>query len=511
MELLTLIVTLAIVIFTLIYICWRWQCTYWERRGVDSLPTTFPVGNSLNMILQRESISENIMNAYFELKKKNVLFGGYYFFSRPILIPIDLELCRRIMVTDFEYFPNHSLYLDKENPLSGHIYALRSEKWKVMRNKLSPAFTLAKNKMMFPTVSKGIDDLIEMLDVVAEKGEAIDMYEHVAKMGLEVISSCAFGLEEKVLKDPNSQLRKYSMQFFTPSFIAGTLHLLAFLYPSVLSFFRLRMVSKEITDFFFNLIKQTVEYRENNKIIRPDFMHMLLQIKNNANIAEDDIGSFEKSNETQALTMEELAAQSLVFMIGGYETSSATATFCLYELAYCQEVQDKARTEILKALEKHNGKLTYDVVSQLPYLDQCVSETLRKYPISPTHMRECSKTYKIPDSDVVIEQGTYIFISALAIQRDPEYYPDPDKFDPERFSDENKEKRPKTAYMPFGLGPRICIAYTFGVMQVKITLAKILSRYKFKMNPKTKYPIEINPHTFPILPRNDIWLELEKL
>lgn len=86
-----------------------------------------------------------------------------------------------------------------------------------------------------------------------------------------------------------------------------------------------------------------------------------------------------------------------------------------------------------------------------------ILETMRKYP--PVHMlnRICTKSYKVPDSDLVIEKGTKVVISTLAIHHDPEYYPDPEKFDPERFTEEEKAKRHPFTYLPFGEGPRICM------------------------------------------------------
>jgi cytochrome P450 family 6 len=72
-------------------------------------------------------------------------------------------------------------------------------------------------------------------------------------------------------------------------------------------------------------------------------------------------------------------------------------------------------------------------------------------------LRECSKPYKIPDTDIVLDAGTSILISVLSLHHDPKYYPEPERFDPERFSDEEKQKRHHYVYLPFGEGPRICI------------------------------------------------------
>jgi cytochrome P450 family 6 len=85
------------------------------------------------------------------------------------------------------------------------------------------------------------------------------------------------------------------------------------------------------------------------------------------------------------------------------------------------------------------------------------SETLRKYPPAPHLSRECTKTYKIPGTDIVLEKGVLAAIPILALHHDPKYYPDPERFDPERFSEEEKAKRHHYVYLPFGEVPRICI------------------------------------------------------
>lgn len=86
-----------------------------------------------------------------------------------------------------------------------------------------------------------------------------------------------------------------------------------------------------------------------------------------------------------------------------------------------------------------------------------VPETMRKYPPAPVYLRKCTKTYQVPDTNVIIEKGLSVLIPAYGLHRDPEYFPNPEKFDPERFSKENKSKIWDYTYIPFGDGPRICI------------------------------------------------------
>lgn len=96
-------------------------------------------------------------------------------------------------------------------------------------------------------------------------------------------------------------------------------------------------------------------------------------------------------------------------------------------------------------------------IAAMPYLDKVISETLRKYPPLGFLDRRSNVDYKLPNSDLVLKKGTPVYIPMVGLHYDPEYFPEPEKYDPERFSDENKQKRPSNVYFPFGDGPRLCI------------------------------------------------------
>jgi cytochrome P450 family 6 len=85
------------------------------------------------------------------------------------------------------------------------------------------------------------------------------------------------------------------------------------------------------------------------------------------------------------------------------------------------------------------------------------AETLRKYPPASPIFRTCTKEYQIPDTDITLEKGTIVLIPVEAIQNDPKYFNNPEEFNPDRFSPEEKQNRTEFSYFPFGEGPRICI------------------------------------------------------
>jgi len=91
------------------------------------------------------------------------------------------------------------------------------------------------------------------------------------------------------------------------------------------------------------------------------------------------------------------------------------------------------------------------------YVLLMILETQRLYTQAQLITRQCNKDFKLPGTNVTVEKGTLVAVGIPGLHADPRYYPDPDKFDPERFTDEEKAKRPNYTYLPFGDGPRFCI------------------------------------------------------
>ena len=112
---------------------------------------------------------------------------------------------------------------------------------------------------------------------------------------------------------------------------------------------------------------------------------------------------------------------------------------------------------MIKTVQKMTSLKSVTSFILVKKLLNAISETLRKHPPVPMLSRECSQPYKIPGTDIVLEKGTRVLIPVTALHYDPKYYPETERFDPERFSEEEKQKRHHYVYLPFGEGPRICI------------------------------------------------------
>ncbi|CAD6991105.1 unnamed protein product [Ceratitis capitata] len=206
------------------------------------------------------------------------------------------------------------------------------------------------------------------------------------------------------------------------------------------------------------------------------------------------------------MSIEIIATNLFLFYVAGYETTASIASFTAYELSRFPETLEKAQRDVREAMEKHNNKLTYETIQDMKYLDLCIMETTRKYPGLPILNRQCTHDYPLPDSDLVIKSGTPVIISLLGLHRDEKYFPEPMLWDPERFL---QGRYDPVAFMPFGEGPRQCIAQRLGKIIVKVALAKLLLNFNIEFNPVRK-EIEIANYGVPIMAKGGINIRLSK-
>ncbi|XP_011705218.1 PREDICTED: probable cytochrome P450 6a20 [Wasmannia auropunctata] len=142
--------------------------------------------------------------------------------------------------------------------------------------------------------------------------------------------------------------------------------------PQITDFFSIPFTHRDVTSFYMNMFRENVEYRQSHNIVRQDFMNLLIQLMERGYVEPDDDKTTNISSIVSKLTMAEAAAQSYLFFAAGFETSSTTATFALYELAQHQDIQEKVCNEIDKILAKHDC-LTYDAINEMTYLHKVIN------------------------------------------------------------------------------------------------------------------------------------------
>ena len=133
------------------------------------------------------------------------------------------------------------------------------------------------------------------------------------------------------------------------------------------------------------------------------------------------------------------------------------------------------------------------------------------HPIIPCLQRRTAADYQVPDSTHIIVKDTLVLIPVHAIHYDAQYYASPEEFRPERFSEEEVAQREPFTFLPAGDGPRVCIGMRFAMLQIKLGLVLLLSKYRLRVSSnKTKEPVKIDPSSQFVVPKKKIWIEMRE-
>ncbi|XP_017884717.1 probable cytochrome P450 6a14 [Ceratina calcarata] len=499
---------------------------FWERRGAPFRKPTVLFGNFAPMLLFRKSLPDGIKEMY-EWFKEERYFGAFRVRS-PVLILRDPDLVKNVCVKNFACFSNRGIPVNSQDPLAAHLFNLEGNKWKSLRSKLTPAFSSGKLKRMFYLLAECGEVFQRLIDASSETGQPYEIRELAAKFTIDVIGSCAFGIQMNALTDEESEFHRAAKKLSRPSYKASLWRMLRTAMPRLYKLLGVQVIDPEVTKFFKDVVSQMIRQRKAHGIKRHDFMDLLIELKDkgtleNESVAngggscgqgqmskeEDDHGDAETTTEEIELDENSIAAQAFVFFAAGYETSSNTIAFCLHELALNAEIQERTRRDIQDAIRNSkDGKLTYDAVQDMRYLDMVISETLRKYPPASMLSRRCEYRYQIPNSKVELPAGMRVIIPIYGLHHDPDHYSNPSTFDPKRFSEENKRTRHPYTYLPFGEGPRNCIGMRFALLQIKVGIISFLKEHRVEVCERTVTPIKFSRRSLVTTSEGGFWLKI---
>nr|CAH7739953.1 unnamed protein product [Callosobruchus chinensis] len=388
----------------------------------------------------------------------------------PVLLVRDTELIKQICVKDFDRFVDHRHFVSIESdPLwAKNLFFLQGKAWREMRPILSPSFTSSKMRSMFVLMSECSERFVKYFVKKDEEMIDVELKDIFTKFCTDVIATCAFGLEVDSLNEPNNKFYLTGKKAMNFQSISKVLKFLAYsFFPWIMNVFKISFFEDDVRQFFYDLVDETVRMREQNGIVRPDMIQLLMEARKGKTKKTDIENTIDTGSETVNLdrleiTNQDIAAQAMLFFFGGFESVSSLMCFMTHELAENPDVQDRLRTEIRETLDSCNGTLTYEALLKMEYMDMVVSETLRKWPSAVVMDRECTKPYTIQstgsgDPPVHLKEGDLIWFSVYGLHHDHKYFPHPQQFNPERFSQQMKEKIQPYTYLPFGLGPRNCV------------------------------------------------------
>lgn len=474
-------------------------------------PTPLPVVGNL-FGLQKVGVQRFV--------KQNVeeygLVFGYYIGTVPKIAVTDIEVARGIMVKEFESFVERGFLgapdiIPKAIGIEPGLVVADVKAWRPGRRALTPSFSSMKMKLMLPIIKESSDVLIDIMGEYAENGKSVDVFKAFSSFTLEIMIATAFGQRVAIQRGEADKLTQAIQTFFLAAEEGSSLSFAILTFLNSFSCLRpllRRLIRNSKAGDAIKLIYETavrlIEARKKNT--QPREVKDLLQLMIDATVDEDDDGN---KCSAKKLTTRQIAGFSVDFLNAGYETTATTLGFIAYLLATHPDVQEKLQNKIDTYFDQNPEGSLYDAAQEIKFLEMVIFESLRLYTPVPNTQRHCCKTVTV--SGVTIPKGADVLLPPGIIHQLPQYWPDPHKFDPERFSAEAKVNQTQLAHMPFGWGPRNCIGLRFALLNAKIALIETLRRYTLARGPetvaemKTKIGITLAPVDkvmIKILPRN---------
>lgn len=318
MEVTSVLVTILLSLILLIYWYIKKSFSYWQSMQVPcEEPEMFPFPSGNVRGLGKTANMYEITDRLYRRFKGKCKIYGIYLFVQPLAVIMDLDLIKTILVKEFPTFSDRDFFMnEKLEPLTGHLVALNGDKWRHVRTKLTPTFSSGKMKYMFPTVSKVGHRLTEFVHDTIKQNDETEVKSIVARFTMDVIGRVAFGIECDTMKSTDNDFYRLSRLAMETTRHGQSIMLLIRNMKGLARFLRLKSLRDDVSEFFMNVVKSTIEYREKNNIERNDFMDLLIKLKT------DDEGD----KITDGLTVNQIAAQGLRSF---FQLHSYTYTFLL--------------------------------------------------------------------------------------------------------------------------------------------------------------------------------------
>jgi len=373
------------------------------------------------------------------------------------------KLVRKVMVDEYKKFPKHDLMHRLLLPLLGNsIFTTNGPVWERQRRLMDQAFQQARLQLVFPLMKDSVDGMLARMDKVAD-GRSYEVDAEMTYITADIIFRTI--LSEDLGEDDAQKIYESFIAFQEQAQQAVMLMMyrLPSFFPRKASEKSARIIRSLIAD----LISRRYEAaKRGDKPKNQDILAALME-------AVDPV-------EGNQFTYDEMVDQICMLFLAGHETSASALAWGLYLISNCPHIQVRMREEVRSEVGERDFE--YGDAQKLKFTMSVFRETLRLYPPVGFFIREATETQCMRDKTV--EKGSPVLISPWLMQRHRDLWDHPDQFDPDRFGTPEGKESAKCAYLPFSMGPRVCIGQAFATQEAVLVLASIVRRYDIEPVPE---------------------------
>ncbi|MBK7476783.1 MAG: cytochrome P450 [Haliscomenobacter sp.] len=405
--------------------------------------------------------------------------GGLY----PALFTADPGLIQYVLQKNHRNYKKSPAHFEKLAHFLGRgLLTSDGAYWLRQRRLIQPGFHRARLEGLTSLMQEVIDERLRLLDARVEAGP-VDIYREMLDLAFRIIARSIFSVDL-----PDDVLERLGLQITQLQEMVIRQIRQPFLEPWFRLSGEIRKHERIAADLDAIILRYIRERRADTAIYN-DLLQMLLDAK------YEDTG--------EGMTEQQLLDELKILFVAGHETSANALAWTWYLLAQHPEVADRARQEIETVLK--GAPASFSALPQLNYTTQIIEESMRLYP--PAWITDRMAVEDDAFQGVAIPKGTYIVTYFYGVHHAPEFWENPEQFQPERFDAQRVKKHTPGAYLPFGAGPRLCIGNHFAMMEMQLVLAAMLPRYR--MAPTPGRSVSAEP-LVTLRPKDGIWLNLEK-
>ncbi|GFT78355.1 cytochrome P450 4V2, partial [Nephila pilipes] len=408
-----------------------------------------------------------ILKKIIDLYQKENLFCIWFAYE-PVVLLIKANGIKELYKSNKEV--EKSSFYEFVTPVFGQgLVTSPASMWRVRRKLIAPCFHPELLRDFLTVFNERSVELVNILQEEAKK-DFTDPKKHLTDATLDIVSESMFGVSLGVQKNTDS---KYVEAIESLADICMRRLYKPWLWPFCI--FKLSGAYREgikKANLFFDFTTAVIEEKKRRYLKagkdcdgrkRKALLDLLL----------------EHHFDSEILSEEDIKEEVITFVLAGHETVASTLLWALFLIGHHQDVQIKIHDELDRVFgEDVEIYATESDLNELNYLECAIKETLRLCPAVPFFGRQTQEEMEI--CGYTIPEKTSCFVLTYYLHRDKDVFPDPEKFDPDRFLPENAVKIPECAYMPFSTGPRNCIGQKFALMEMKTILSFILRRYSIK-------------------------------
>ncbi|CAL8091231.1 unnamed protein product [Orchesella dallaii] len=445
------------------------------------------------------------------IEKYGTVFGVWIGNFLPYVVVSDADNIEKLLSTTNHIDKGKYDYSLLHEWLGTGLLTAPRTKWSARRKMLTPSFHFKILEDFMPIFNEQATILLDCLSNKENDGKSFDIFPYITRCTLDIICETAMGKKINIQTSLENEdyfeavngmceliLQKNTQPWlrFAPIYYLSSVSRHERDYLKKLKGFTLSVIKSRKAD----RATRNSETRNSNKgesegiygKERKAFLDLLLDASENGNV----------------LTDADISEEVDTFMFEGHDTTAANLGWTTMLLAAHPECQKKVHEELDEIFKDDPTRdVTTADVSKMKYLECCVKESLRLYPSVPLIMRQIDHDIKLGNGKVM-PQGATAFIVIYFNHRDPAHFPEPLKFNPERFSIENSTKRHPYAYVPFSAGPRNCIGQKFALLEEKVVLAKLFRTYSMEVTEKMEDVIPV-PDVI-LRPKNGVNVAIRK-